>query len=87
MEDLKDPELRELAKSLPVTVLRSRAPSTVKKYSSAFLRWKRWAEGKQEVSVVPAKPMHVALYMSFLIQRSDTNAPVQEAVNAISWAH
>ena len=87
LADLKDPELKELAKSLPATVLRGRAPSTVKKYSSAFLRWKKWAESKQEVSVVPARPIHVALYMSFLTQKSYTSAPVQEAVNAISWAH
>ena len=38
LADLKDPELKELAKVLPATVLGGRAPSTVKKYSSAFLR-------------------------------------------------
>ena len=35
----------------------------------------------------PAKPIHVALYLSYLIQKANTPSPVEEAVNALSWAH
>ena len=85
---IQDPELKELSESLPLVVLQSRAPSTVKKYSGAFLRWKRWALSKTaDISVLPANPLHVALYLTFLIQKSSTSAPVEEAVNALSWAH
>ena len=87
VEALQDPELKELAKSLPLTVLRSRAPSTVKKYSGAYLRWERWARGIPEVKCLPASPLHVALYLNFLVQKSATATPVQEAVSALSWAH
>ena len=83
LKELDDPELKELATSLPSIVLRGRALATVKKYSGAFLRWKRWAE----VSVMPGKPLNVALYMSYLIHKARTHSPVQEALNAISWAH
>ncbi len=84
---LEDEELRELAKFLPAVTLSGKAPSTVRKYVGAFSRWKKWAAGKQEVSVYPAKPLHVALYLTFLIQRSKSSSPVGEAVNALAWVH
>lgn len=84
---IQDPELRELAESLPSVVLHSKAPSTVKKYSGAFNRWKRWASSKPGLEVFPAKPFQVALYLSFLIHSARTSSPVEEAVNALSWAH
>ena len=37
--------------------------------------------------VLPAKPFQVALYLSFLIHSARTSSPVEEAVNALSWAH
>ena len=83
-----NPELSALAEFLPVVVLRGRAPSTVRKYSGAFLRWKKWAKAKQVgIQILPAKPLHVALYLAFLIQKSSTSAPVEEAINSLSWAH
>ena len=84
---MQDEELRELALSLPEVALRSKAPSTVKKYSGAFCRWKRWVRNKPEVSALPANPLHVALYLNFLIQKADSSAPIQEAVSAIAWCH
>ena len=45
---VEDPELQELGQILPMIVLRGRAPSTVKKYSGAFLRWKKWASQKYD---------------------------------------
>ena len=41
----------------------------------------------QELEVFPAKPFQFALYLAFLTQTSKTSAPVEEAVNSISWAH
>ena len=71
-----------------MAVLQSRAPSTVKKYGGAFLRWKSWALSKwADISTLPANPLHVALYLMFLIQKSSTSAPVEKAVNVSSWAH
>ena len=37
--------------------------------------------------MLPAKPMHVALYLSYLLQVAKTSAPLEEAVNALSWVH
>ena len=87
VEEVEDPDIQELAQLLPSIVLRGRAPSTVKKYSGAFLRWKRWAAQKFIEAIFPAQPLQVALYLACLIQKSSTSAPVEEAVNALSWAH
>ena len=87
-EVIEDPELRELAQLLPTVVLRSRAPATMKKYSGAFLRWKSWATQKyNHQACLPAKPLHVALYLTYQIQKSSTSALIEEASYAISWAH
>ena len=68
-------------------MLQSKAPSTVKKYSGAFGRWKKWAASKPCLVAFPAKPIQVALYLSFLISKCRTSAPVEEAINALSWVH
>ena len=87
MHQIDDPELKELAESLPAIALQSKAPATVKKYAGGFSRWKRWAKSKPGVEAFPAKPFQFALYLAFLIQSSKTSAPVEEAVNSLSWAH
>ena len=37
--------------------------------------------------MVKHEPLHVALYLTYLVRKSSTSAPVEEASNAISWAH
>ena len=39
------------------------------------------------MAVFPAKPLEVALYLSFLMKSAKTSAPVEEAINSLSWAH
>ena len=84
---VNDPELRELAQILPDIVIRGKAPSTVKQYSGAFLRWKAWAAKKSEVRCFPVSPFHFSLYMAYLIQKASSPAPVEQAVCAVSWVH
>ena len=84
---MKDPELKDLAESLPSIVLQSKAPATVKKYAGAFSRWKRWAVTKPNIDIFPAKPFQVALYLSYLVRTAKTSAPIEEALNSLSWAH
>ena len=87
LQTVEDPSLKELAIFLPRIVMQGKAPATVKKYSGAFGRWKKWASARQEVHTLPAKPIHVALYLSYLAQSAKTPAPLEEAVNALSWVH
>ena len=76
-----------MAESLPAVVLRGKAPSTVKKYSVAFVRWKKWASARREIEIFPVQPLHLSLYLSYLIQKSASAAPVEHMVCAISWVH
>ena len=87
IESMEDPELKDLATALPSIAMQGKAPATVKKYSGAFARWRRWASSRQGVSILPAKPIYVALYLSYLAQSARTCAPLEEAVNALSWVH
>ena len=87
MNDIEDAELKELASSLPDVVLRGKAPSTAKKYSGAFARWKRWANSKPEVCAFPASPFQFSLYLNFLVKKASSPASVDQAVYALSWVH
>ena len=62
---LEDPSLRSLVPDLLDLQMGSRASSTVTKYKSGWLRWRAWASSKIGVSVIPAKPSHIA----FLLRR------------------
>ena len=79
--------MKELASSLSEVVFRGKAPSTVKRYSRAFTRWKKWASTKREVCVFPVNPFHLSLYLNYLVQKSASIAPVEQMVYAISWVH
>ena len=66
--DIDDPELKVLPKALPIALFCRAA--TIKKYSGAFVRWKKWTASKADLEAFPAKPMQVALYLSFLTSKS-----------------
>ena len=86
LDELDDPELKDLASRLPSTVLHSRADSTVKKYLSAFRRWKAWT-ATHKLSPLPAKPHEFALYLQHLSEKTKSKAAVEEACNALAWMH
>ena len=86
LKDLEDLELKELADKLPDTILHSRADSTVKKYLGAFKRWKAWAK-QHGMMAMPAKEVHVALYLQHLGDTSQSKAAVEAACNALAWVH
>ena len=74
---LHDPELKDLASHLPDTILHSRADSTVKKYLSAYRRWKKWA-ASHKLSVFPAKPHQFVLYLQYLGELTKSRSAVEE---------
>ena len=71
--------------------LDTKAPSTVLKYQSGWLRWRECALSKFGVPVIPAKPLQIALFVPELAKRSSENnigvSPVESAVYAIKWGH
>ena len=67
---LTDSSLSELIPGLFDLQLDAKAPSTVLEYKSGWLRWRKWALSKIGVSVIPGKPLHIALFISELAKRS-----------------
>ncbi|CAG2207358.1 unnamed protein product [Mytilus edulis] len=65
----------------------SKADSTVKTYHAGFIRWKKWAvhNGISRCDILPAKSLHVALYLSSIVQNSHTASPVISAFYSIQW--
>lgn len=86
LKDLEEPDLKELAAKLPDTILHSRADSTVQKYLGTFKRWKAWAT-QHGMKAMPAKEVHVALYLQHLGDSSQSKAAVEGACNALAWIH
>ena len=86
MKELDDPELTRLAERLPLTLLRSRADSSAKKYTGAFRRWKTWA-AEHGLQPFPAQPHHVALYLQSIGDYLESVSAAEAAINAISWVH
>ena len=88
---LVDPSLRRLVPNLLHLQLGSRAPSTVQKYRSGWQRWRQWAASKIGVQVIPAKPMHVALFISELTVISVSNntgiSSIESVLYGIKWGY
>ena len=85
--ELQSDELKELARELPDLAIACRSKGTVKNYLTAFSRFKTWAKSFHEVTVLPAKPTHVALYLTHLSKISSSHSPISLGFYAISWAH
>ncbi|KAK3099945.1 hypothetical protein FSP39_012245 [Pinctada imbricata] len=66
-----------------------KSTNTVKNYYSAFKKWKSWAirNGIPESECLPAKPIHVALYLASVVQQSQSPGPVTQAFYGIRWSH
>ncbi|KAK3090282.1 hypothetical protein FSP39_010613 [Pinctada imbricata] len=66
-----------------------KSSNTVKSYFGAFKRWKRWAISHDisDAECLPAKAIHVALYLACLVQQSQSPGPVTLAFYGIKWAH
>ena len=86
LDSQEDPRLKQLADRLRNTVLKSKALATTKKYLGRLRRWKSWALD-HKLQVFPARECHVVLYLEYLSKTKVTKAPIEEAVNALAWAH
>ena len=90
-EDIRElPEvLADRVHLLPEVLRKSRSDSTDKKYSSAFVRFHKWAlcNGLRSGDILPAKAFTVAIYLASLIQTVNSPSPAIAAFYAIKWFH
>ncbi|XP_062611724.1 uncharacterized protein LOC134273549 [Saccostrea cucullata] len=78
--------MADLCPYLSSWILSSKSNNTNKSYFNAFKRWENFIK-VQGHSALPASPMHVALYLTHLLQNGSSQHPVNVAVYAIKWAH
>ena len=86
LDQFHDPELKNLAQSLPSILLQDRAPGTVTTYVNAYRAWKRWASSRG-VCPLPASDVGLALYVVSLIQQEKSVSSVNSAIYGIDWVH
>ena len=78
--------LYSLVSSLTSHLLDSKSDNTVKKYFYGFMKWEKFINN-HNLSSLPASPVHVALYLSFLLDSGCTYSTISTAVYSIEWAH
>ena len=88
---LVNPSLRRLVPNLLHLQLGSKPPSTVQKFRSGWLKWGQWAASKIGVQLIPAKPLHVALFINELTVISVSNntgiSSIESVLYGIKWGH
>ena len=88
---LSDSSLSVMVTGLIDLQLDAKAPSTVQKYKSGWLRCREWALLKIAVPVIPGKPLSIVLFISELAKHSSENnigvSSIESAVYAIKWGH
>ena len=78
--------LQSLPSSLPDAALASRVHSTYAKFFSSYNSWRFWAR-EHGLTVFPASPFHVAIYLCHLMTEAKTASSLESAVHSIAWFH
>ena len=86
-ETFQDPYLQSLTSRLQTSFLSARAPATTNMYHRGFRKWMDFALSKLNISFLPAKPVHVAIYLQHVLESTNSSSSVDAAFYAIKWAH
>jgi hypothetical protein len=66
--------------------LQSKAVNTRRSYQGAFNKWCKWCV-PYNIPTLPASDVNVSLYLMHLSKFKKSTSTINEAFNAISWAH
>ena len=72
---------------IPTFLSQSRSKNAQDRYKSGFNKWFNWSEKFAEISSLPAKPIHVALFLTKLIRSNDSLCVIESAFYAIKHFH
>jgi hypothetical protein len=81
-----DPEVARLFNTLKSRASESRAASTVATYAGPWQRFKSWCQSKG-VSLLPASPLTVALYLMRLLEQAKSPSPVLTCSATVYFNH
>ena len=75
-----------LADRMSYYLLASKSDNTVKKYYYSFKKWQEFCAGKNYIAL-PAQRIHVAIYITSLLDSKRTVHTISSAVYSSKWAH
>ena len=81
-----DSELGRLNLHMSQYLMCSRSGSTAKSYMHSFDRWRKFII-RHGHSDIPAQPVHIALYISHLLDNGASHSTVSSAIYSIKWMH
>jgi hypothetical protein len=74
--------LIEKVNDIPGILCDCKSGNTVRNYYYGFLRWTKWEklQGISDADVLPAKPIHAALYLTCLVQHNSSSGTINQAL-------
>ena len=78
--------LKDLADKMSYFLTSSRSDNTTKSYFYSFKRWEDFIT-KEGLCALPAQPIHVALYLTHLLDKGASCNTLNSAVYSIKWVH
>ena len=75
------------ARSIPNLLLKSIAPSTIKRYAYGFKHWTTWRRSHPEIPCLPVSGQHLAVYIAVAIQKNCPFGRVDSVCLGLSWLH
>ena len=65
----------------------SRQPNTVKAYVNWYNKFLRWAQGYDELKVLPASELAVSMFLLSLHQQGVSVSSLNQCISALNWIH
>lgn len=78
--------LHSLSDKMTSYLVASRSDNTIKSYFNCFKRWEGFIK-EQGFSALPAQPIHVALYITHLLESGSTCNTINSVVYSLKWVH
>ena len=78
--------LKDLASKMSSYLVQSRSDNTVTSYFGGFKMWKSFIRNLG-FDPLPAQPIHVALYITNLLDTGSSSHVINHAIYSIKWVH
>ena len=79
-------EVADLAKKMTLYIVQARSDNTVSCYFNYFRRWKQFSQ-HNGFRDLPAEAIHVALYITHLLDSGSSSHVVNHSIYSIKWVH
>jgi hypothetical protein len=80
------PEINVSIEHMSSYIINSRSGNTAKSYYYSFIRWSTFAK-KHSFDDLPAQPVHIALFITHLLDSGATHNTINSIIYSIKWVH